>query len=388
MVPVIRKSLTISRTAVRISTAGYVRLLWHVLIYASLLYNFHRYIFKYSHGGYPKEGYQQTPLIWQGGKFGLVFLLLSVIYLNSRFIKQIPVRLVWTYAFLLFALLVNVASIVFYQQVATDEIEYLLFAFMLLPIGFMNRDDLGRIGQEIDPIINVSQFIIIASNWIVIFNYFAFRIVPFHAYEGILLRFGGLWDDPNTLAIISAFFLGYAIFRKRYVLAGIHAVNILSTISFNGYLLMLATVAYFFLNANTNRLLRLLVLGLLLGLIGFVAFLNFDLLLPVYEAKRESVEQHSTLNIDFHWLPLIDPVQFHETWWISLIVNYFPLSVGVVLVCVWTFVQTYFVKLKSLQRLMFILFFITNLFLPFLYMFPVNFIALLFLVLYMRGIEF
>ena len=382
------KQTTNSRIIVNVRVSDYVKVLWQFLIYGSLFYNFHRYIFKYSHGAYPKEGYQQTPLVWQAGKFAFIILVLSLIYINSRFINKVPVALIWIYSFFSIVLIINVLSISLYGQVATDEIEYLIYAFALLPICFLSKNDLVILGNEIDSILNISQYIVILSNWIVIINYFQFGIVPFHAYEGILLRFGGLWDDPNTLAIISAFFLGYAIFRKQYILAALHIVNIVLAISFSGYFLMIATLLYCFQKSGSSKVTRILVLSLLVSVGAILVYSNLDLIMAIYEAKRESVEQHSTFSIDFSLIPLINPIQFHETWWISLFINYFPISIVVIVISIWVAIKAFFVETKSLQQLMFILFFVSNLFLPFLYMFPVNFISLLFLVLYFKGVNF
>lgn len=371
-----------------IRTSNYSKVVWHVLIYGCLLYNFHRYIFKYSHGGFAKEGYQQTPLIWQAGKFGFVLLIMALIYINSRFVSKIPTVLVFIYAFLMIVLVTNIISIFVYQQIATDEIEYLLYAFTLLPVCFFSKSDLKTIGEEIYPVLNVSQYIIIVSNWVVIGNYFLFGVVPFHAYEGVLLRFGGLWDDPNTLAIISAFFLGYSIFRKQYILAGIHIVNILLAISFNGYFLMIATLAYCFLKSESSKITRMLVVSAFTIVAFALVYSNLDLMISIYEAKQESVEQHSTISVEFSWLPFVNPVQFQETWWISMFINYFPLSMGVIVISIWAAVKAFFSETRSLQHLLFVLFFISNLFLPFLYMFPLNFISLLFLILYFKGVNF
>src|SRR5919199_6931711 len=184
------------------------RVLWHLLFYLAVCYNFHRYIFKYSHGAFAKEGYQQTPLIWQLGKYILVIMILSLIYFNSRFSRRLPVSLLLFYAFIGIVLAINIISAVLYHEVMTDELEYVVFALTVLPLGLISKDDLKVLATEIDKILNVSQYIFIISNWIVIFNYFVFRIVPFHAYEGILLRFGGLWDDPNTFAIVSVLLMG------------------------------------------------------------------------------------------------------------------------------------------------------------------------------------
>lgn len=364
------------------------RILWRALFGMCLVYNFHRYIFKYSHGAYPKEGYQQTPLVWQAGKFILIAVVLSVIYLRSRFVCRIPVSLLAIYLFLGVVLGTNIGSALLYGEWLTDEIEYLIYAISVLPIGLLDREGLIELKAEIDYSLNIAQWVLIVSNGIVIVNYIVFGIIPFHAYEGVLLRFGGLWDDPNALAIFSVFFLGYAIMKKQYLLAGIHVFNVISTVSLNGYLLLFTLMAYFFINTNRNRFLKIAIFSVFVSLLIGLAVINYEFVLRIYEAKRESIEQHTTVDLDFKLLPWLQPVQFHETWLLSLNVNYFPFSVPITVGVLVLFVQFFLIKPKSLQRLLFILFFVTNLFLPFLYMFPVNFVALLFLVLYTKGVYF
>ncbi|QJW88307.1 hypothetical protein HNV11_02415 [Spirosoma taeanense] len=370
-------------------SANLTRIFWHVLFYTVVCYGFHRYLFKYSHGAFAKEGYQQTPLIWQAGKFVLVAVMMGLIYLNSRFTARISTRLLLIYAFLAVVLIVNIGSIVLYQEVMTDELEYLIYATLLLPLAFVTRDDLQVLADEIDPILNVSQYIFIASNWIVIFNYFAFRIIPFHAYEGVLMRFGGLWDDPNTFAIFSVFLMGYAMLKKQYVLVTLHTINVLLTISLNGYLLLLAFGSYWLLNSSKNRILYVGLFSILLGFIAVLVFYNLDYAIQIYEAKQESIDQHSSIvNMAFYGIPLLQPIEFHETWFLSENVNYFPFSVPFTVAMIVIFIRFFLFRPRSMQRLLFIIFFITSLFLPFLYMFPVNFIALLFLVLYTKGVQF
>lgn len=364
------------------------RILWYVLFSVCLLYNFHRYILKYSHGAYLKEGYQQTPLIWQAGKFIIVAAILGIIYTRSRFVNHVPLSLLIVYAFLSIVLITNIGSWLFYGELLTDEIEYLIFAISLFPIGFLNKEGLVELRECISPALNMAQYVLIASNWFVIFNYFAFRIIPFHAYEGILMRFGGLWDDPNALAIISVFLFGYALMRKQYILAGLHVLNVVLTISLNGYLLLFTTAAYFFLNTNRNKAIKIAVFTSFIALLILLVIANYEFLFRIYEAKRESIEQHATVNLSLKPFPLLQAVQFHETWLLSLNVNYFPFSILITVAMLILFVRFFLFDLKSLQRLLFILFFVTNLFLPFLYMFPVNFITLLFLVLYTKGIRF
>ena len=364
-------------------------ILWHLLFYTSICYGFHRYIFKYSHGAFAKEGYQQTPLVWQAGKFVLIAVLLGLIYLNSRFATRISVKLLLLYTFLSFVLIVNIGSFLLYDTLLTDELEYLIYALLLLPLCFIAREELQIIENEISVIINVLQYILIGSNAIVIFNYFAFDIIPFHAYRGALMRFGGLWDDPNTFAICSVLFMGYALAKKQYLLVSVHAISVLLTVSFNGYLLLFGSLCYWILGSTKNRFLYLGLFAGLISILMVLVFYNLDYAISIYMAKRESINQHSSIaTLTFSGMPFLQPVLFHETWFLSELINYFPFSILFTLTMAVIFVRFLLFETRTIQRLLFILFFITSLFLPFLYMFPINFIALLFLVLYIRGVRF
>jgi hypothetical protein len=361
---------------------------WFALFIVLVTYNFHRYIFKYSHGAFAKDDYQQTPLSWQVGKFIIVTVILSVIYFKGKFSLRFPFSLILFYAFLCIIIIVNVSSGVFYNTILTDEFEYSIFAISLIPVAFITKESFSGLAEDIKSILNTCQYIIIFSNLLVIFNYFVLDILPFHAYRGVLLRFGGLWDDPNTFGIISVFLLGLSVTNKQYVLSGAHIVNILLTVSLTSYILLITFAAYFFINTSKNRVLRISVFVALFLSVILVAVLNADLLTQVYEAKRESIEQHATIDLGFKLIPLLQPIQFHETWLLSFNVNYFPLSVPVTLLLVFLFVKFFLFDKKSLQRLMYILFFVSSLFLPFLYMFPINFLAFLLFVLYAKGVRF
>lgn len=365
------------------------RKLWYALFFVTVCYNFHRYILKYSHGAFAKDMYRQTPFSWQVGKYVLVAAILSSIYFNSRLTFRIPLNLIAFYGFLGIVLLVNVGSILFYHEVLTDELEYLVFAILVLPLGFVVQEDLQVLADEINTILNLSQYVLILSNWIVIFNYYAFKIVPFHAYAGILMRYGGLWDDPNAFAIVSVLLMGYAMLKKQYWLVALHLLNVLLTVSLNGYLLLLTFGCYWLLNNPRNRILNITIFGVLLVIIAALVFVNLDYAIQIYDAKKESIDQHSSLfDLMFYWIPLLQPVVFHETWLLSMNINYFPFSALFTILLIVILVRFFFFRPRSVQRLLFILFFVTSLFLPFLYMFPVNFIALLFLVFYTKGVRF
>lgn len=388
-----RKSTKLIRLQTKFLSVAYsfdfTRFLWYCLFIILVSYNFHRYILKYSHGAFAKAGYQQTPFIWQVGKYIIVGVILALIYLRSKFTTHIPTILCFFYAYITYVLCINIGSIFFYHEVMTDELEYVVFSFILLPLGFIVQKDIEVIANEIKPFLNISQYILILSNWIVVFNYYAFNIIPFHAFGGIMMRYGGLWDDPNTFAIISVLLIGYALSQKQYVLVFLHIINVLLTISLNGYLLLLTLIVYWFLANSKRKILNATLFVVIAGLITILIIHNLDDINQLYQAKRQSIEQHSTLSIlNFYWIPFLQPIIFHETWFLSSSINYFPVSIIFISILSFNFLLFFVYKPRSIQRLLFILFFVTSMFLPFLYMFPINFIAVLFLVLYAKGIHF
>jgi hypothetical protein len=122
--------------------------------------------------------------------------------------------------------------------------------------------------------------------------------------------------------------------------------------------------------------------------IVIIAFMNKDLITSIYELKQGSLDAHANNLFDFIVIPLQQPLIFHETWLLSMIINYPPISYIATFILLRFFINTYFRDSFTIQKSFFIIFFISSAFLPFVYMFPINFIAIFFFILYCKKILF
>lgn len=369
-------------TGISIRTAAF-----KVLFLLLLVYNYHRYILKYGHEEFVKGDYQPTPFVWKVGKYILVAACLLIIYTQSRFTLRVNKKIIALYILIIILLIINLLSGLLYSVFSTDELEYLMFTIMLLPMTLVDGSQLKADIKLNESFLSVAHYIVIGSNWIVIANYFLFDRIPFHSYESVMIRFGSLWDDPNPFSIFNVFLMAYAIFNKRYFIAFLHFANVLLAISLNGYILLIVVAGYFLLN-NRLWLINSIWLVLLFVAMLWLAYINLDLLKAFYELKQGSIEGHAASDFSFQWLPLLQPLIMHETWLLSFTVNYFPISVPIVGGLFWFFLQCFFFLPKSSQRLYYILFFVTSCFLPFLYMFPINVIGIYWMVLYIKQVRF
>lgn len=362
--------------------------LFKILFLFAICYTFHRYIFQYGHSEFLQRDYRPTPVIWQVGKYIVVGGLVSLIYAISTFETYIKKTLFIGYGLLCLVIIINVTSSVLYQVIKTDEFEYQLFALLLFPLCLLKRDQLMFLGDAIrGPWLNAAQWILLATNAYVIANYFLTGRLPFHAYPGIIVRFGGLWDDPNALAIFSVFLFVYAFWRGQYGLAGLHIVSIVLTFSLTGVILLVVAVAY--LSYRRIRLIYIAIAFIAFAAVLFMLVYVFqEQLWAFYEIKRESIELHTSVGIEYKFMPLLQPMIFHETWWVSLLYNYTPFSIPLIGVVIVYTVKAFFFDAESLQRFYIILFVISSLFLPFMYIFPLNFLLLFWGVLYLKGVRF
>lgn len=365
------------------------RLLFAGLILLPIVYNFHRYLFRYGHAEFirPDTGYQPIPLFWKLGKYIIMLALLAGIYLNARFRLVLNRRQLLAYGLVFLFLAVNLTTVLLQGVVATDEIEYQLYALLLLPMCFIPREDLLPVADRMYTLFDMAEWLIVGSNLLVIFNYLVFHRLPFHAYEGIIIRFGGLWDDPNGFSIFSVFLFGYSLFRKQRVFTFFHVVNVLLAFSVTSYILLIVVTLYWFLN-HPNRYINLLFIALGGLVLLLIAVAEWDVVMRFYALKRESVGLHATFGGDWPTLPGLSPMLFSETWLLSMTYNYFPFSLILLGLLFWAAFDTFFNKPKSIQRLFFLVFFFASLFLPFMYFFPINFFFLFVGSFYLKGIYF
>jgi hypothetical protein len=119
-----------------------------------------------------------------------------------------------------------------------------------------------------------------------------------------------------------------------------------------------------------------------------VALINMELLENIYELKKGSLDSHATSLFDITFIPLLQPLLFHETWLLSLNINYPPISYIASFFMLKFFFRFYFIDTFTVQKAFYIIFFISSASLPFVYMFPLNFVAILFFMLYCKKITF
>jgi len=374
-----------------------------LLLFVIVFYNFHRYLFKYGSVDFVDvtiEGglYSPSPLIWQLGKYIVVLFIMVTIYLLTRYQKGFNINGFVFYLFITFFFVINLFSglyykrtvnsslgIIQYQLLNFDELEYIIFSFLLFPLLFIENHILIIIKEHIDSILKFVTVILIVSNILVIGNYFLFDVLPFHGYRGsLLIRFGGFWDDPNCFSIFCCFLIFYSIHKGRLFSSIGLFMNIIFAISFTGYVLFFFIIFYFMLR---NK--KALLLGVILMLaIVVIALMNIDLITSIYVLKQGSLDSHANNLFDFIVIPLQQPLIFHETWLLSMNINYPPISYIATFILLRFFINTYFRDSFTIQKSFFIIFFISSAFLPFVYMFPLNFVAIFFFILYCKKIIF
>lgn len=372
------------------------------LLLVVVFYNFHRYLFKYGSSDFvdaSSEGaYTSTPLVWQVGKYLIVALILGSLYLFGEYKLRLNSKLFFFYLLLGYVLILVLTSGFYYQKIIHnslgrtnnqllnfDELEYIVFSVILFPLVFFSNEKLEVVKTNIDAIIKFVTLILIVSNLWVIANYFIFDVLPFHGYKGsLLIRFGGFWDDPNCFSILCSFLIFYAIHKGRYITSLFLFVCILLAISFTGYVLLFGIMFYFMLR-NRKAFLAGSLISLLFLLVGY---LNMDIIETIYELKKGSLDSHANQLYEFTFFPLQQPMLFHETWLLSFMLNYAPISYVAILIAAIAFVKAYFWDKFTVQKGFFIVFFVSSLFLPFLYMFPLNFIGIFFFILYCKKVTF
>ena len=214
------------------------------LIYlALLLYNCHKYIFKYN-SVVTSPTYQDTPLQWKLGKYFLVTGLIFFLYASVRFGTRTKIS---AYIFPVIVLLVfgvNVLSLLFYDEVSFDEIEYGFYLFTLFPFFFIDQNVVDYILQKLDGIFVFTSYFFIVTNAFVVVNFYINGRLPALAYEGGSVRFGGLWDDPNGFGLLCVFLMFYMYLTKRRILALLLFASATTTLSITAVVLTAFSIVY------------------------------------------------------------------------------------------------------------------------------------------------
>ena len=349
-----------------------------------VLYNFHRYIFKYNSEG-TSPTYANTPLIWQIGKYLILFVLLPIFYSCLHYRKKLYKEYAVIYFWIFFVVLINILNFFAWGSIFVDEIEYCIWFVAFLPYCFAVQD-LNSLGIDFEKILKWTAIILFISNLIAVANFYLFGRLPALAYEGGLVRFGSFWDDPNSFGIICVFFAFYFLDRGKLILSMASFANILITVSFASYLLCVAAVAFWtFRNYKSiDKKWLLIGLGLMFILIISV-IIYFDKLYDLYLIKEDSVMAHLVDNLVFSFYPLQNSgLQFSENWYVSVFYNYFPFSIILWLITFYFFINLFVTISNREIKFFFFLMLFSMFFFSTLYSFPLNVVFAIILLDYFK----
>jgi len=349
----------------------YVRLLFvFVLTYQS----FH-YILQYGDIN-TSPTYTATPVIFQIFKYVFTLLLLIPVYSTAKYYKKLNFASI---LFLLILLNLFVYNILVYPNIDINELKYILLAAMLIPILFFSRSSIKVFYRNKDFFIYSSVAYVILTNLYVIFNYIYFNRLTAQAYEGDLFnRFAGFWDMPNAFGAFNVFLLFILLKRGNFLLAIFLFFNVIFTFSLSSYVVLLfALLIYSF---KSLRKLAVLLSVFVFSII--LLFIKQDILLKFLEQKKGSIMEHLSFFDNVNYLPIFDGhLSFNESFLFSFFNNYNVIALV-------TFIGLIMLLIKNCKEDMYtyyILFFIVgSIFIPQIYVFPNNFIFLLFVILLIK----
>ncbi len=351
-----------------------------------LLYNSHRYLFKYNSVG-TSPTYTDTPLSWKLGKYILFLVILLVIFATSRFTfrKSVVPQVFFSLSLLLLA--INFLNVVFYRSVFFDEIEYILLFLMTFPFFFISERVIEYISENLDYLIELTAKFFIVSDIFVFANFVFFDRLPALAYEGsLMIRFGGFWDDPNGFGLMSVFLLFCNFQKRRYFLSLGLLFCIILTGSLSSFILLFISIIYWSGIVSKRVSSIFFYFGLVSILFAVTLFVSYNQEIFNYlAAKQSSLNAHTKFNIGFTPLPLLlQPLRFHESWLWSFFINYFPISIFIIGMIFHFVFNAFFKTRRTFIHYFLLIFLFGNLFIPFFYVFPLNFIFFLFVVLHSR----
>lgn len=363
---------------------------YDILFLLLIIYNFHRYLFKYN-STYTSPTYTDTPFLWKALKYILVSIVITMIYCRIRRfqISMLPPILI-LYCVLLYLIFVNVLFFLFVGQLFFDEIEYIFYFILLMPFAFFEKDELENLSGYIERNLNRGSWLLVIFNFIVIFNFFVFGRLPALAYSNsLLVRFGSFWDDPNGFGMVCVFLFFIHFQRREHLLSFCLLICIVLTISFSAYLLL--TIGFLYWLFDTIYRLRiswLIVCTVGFSLLSSLIAIYWPFFFQFYKLKSGSIAAHSTFSHTLTFSSLLnEDLIFHETWFYSFLINYSPFSILAVLVILFWLIMHFLGQQKDFYSFYIFIFLVGCFFLPFFYTFPLNFFFALFLILYLKGIR-
>jgi len=194
-----------------------------------LLYDAYRYPFRINSTLNP--GYSDTPFALQAGKYVVLAAICVALFLWARHRPALPdvlllVACAWIGARCLAAVAASHETQSF--DVAAPFVFGACVAVLLPPLR------VGRVAYlaaaaavVVHAVVNVIEINLLV---------FTGRLPGLSLPGDELKRFGGLWDDPNSVGVFSALVIVFLVARRRYVwwLIALAAFNLLVSISYSG----------------------------------------------------------------------------------------------------------------------------------------------------------
>lgn len=218
----------------------------------ALLYYGYRYPLQYNVSGYGNV-YKDTPPLLSAGKYvlhlGLLGAMIALLVAGGRRL-QISRSGIWLFVTAAVMTVMALLNGGYAPSLAVP------FIFSLLCAGLVSvvvrttptaAEALWRVGGRL-----AQGFVLLSAvaNVIQMFLYATTGRLPAHGYPGIVIRFGGFWDDPNQSAMFSALVVivlaSLARNRNRrisrvVVVCGVF--NVFVSVSYSGYVALLLGLA-------------------------------------------------------------------------------------------------------------------------------------------------
>jgi hypothetical protein len=265
-----------------------------------LLYESYRYPFQISSSA--TGSYSDTPFSLQAGKYLLLAAIVVALLVSRRsFVLPRPdALLVVACAWIGTRSLVSVAASG--ERASLDIVAPFVFGGLvaaMLPLGIR----VGRLAYAaavatvaVHALANVVQIIL----WLT-----TGRLPALSWADGAIKRFGGLWDDPNSVAVFSALVVVYLVASRAYPLwlIALAGFNIVVSVSYSGIAALVVGVWVVLL--SRSRVLALALVPVIVA--GAVAVFVFPFeRLPIGADWLETKQESALLRIDEDSLPTPD----------------------------------------------------------------------------------
>jgi hypothetical protein len=194
-----------------------------------LVYDAYRYPFRINSTLTP--GYSNTPLALQAGKYVLLAAICIALLVWARHPLPLPdVLLVLAAGWIGARSLAAVAAS--HKTESFDVAAPFVFgAFVAVLLPALRVGRLAYLAAGAAVVVHACANVIEINLWA-----FTGRLPGLSFAGDELKRFGGLWDDPNSVAVFSALVIVFLVARRTYTwwLIGLAAFNILVSISYSG----------------------------------------------------------------------------------------------------------------------------------------------------------